>query len=227
LKWSGGDPNDDDLIYDVYFGTSNPPPLVASVFENRYTTPALIQKKQYYWKIVSKILNSQVKVMFWTFTTKGIPPVVEECGVVAVTGTTAEICGSIVRTNGSEILEKGICWSLNQNPNVYSATRKSESESLNFSCTAEGLFPYTRYYYKAYARSEEGIGYSSESSFRTNPGLPVVSRNNVLDVRRNSVKIVGNLDVLNDTSVFRTGVVWSVKQGFSIEEATGLSWIVF
>lgn len=220
LKWSGGDPNDDDLIYDVYFGTSNPPPLVASVFENRYTTPALIQKKQYYWKIVSKDSEFTSEGDVWTFTTKGIPPVVEECGVTAVTGTTAEICGNIVRTNGSEILEKGICWSLNQNPNVYSATRKSESESLNFSCTAEELFPYTKYYYKAYARSEEGIGYSNEGSFRTSPGLPVVSRNNVLDVRRNSVKIVGNLDVLNDTTIFRTGVVWSVKQGFSIEEAT-------
>ena len=219
LKWSGGDPNDDDLIYDVYFGTTNPPPLVASVFENRYTTPALIQKKQYFWKIVSKDSELTSEGDIWTFTTKGIPPVVEECGVNEITGTTADICGNIVRTNGSEILEKGICWSLNQNPNVYSATCESESESLNYTCIAENLFPYTRYYYKAYARSEEGIGYSSESSFRTNPGLPVVSRNNVLDVRRNSVKIVGNLDVLNDTTVFRTGVVWSLKQGFSIEEA--------
>lgn len=220
LKWSGGDPNNDELIYDVYFGTSNPPPLVASVFENRYATPVLTQKNRYYWKIVSKDSEFTSQSDVWTFTTKGIPPVVEECGVNEITGTTAEICGKIIKTNGSEILEKGICWSLNQNPDIHSDTSISNSESLNFKSIAEDLFPYTGYYYKAFAISKEGIGYSSESTFRTNPGLPVVSRNNVLDVRRNSVKIVGNLDMLNDSTVSGTGVIWSLKQGFKHEEAS-------
>jgi len=72
LKWSGGDPNGDPVIYDIYFGTENPPPLVKqnhtdTVFEQgtmNYST-------KYYWKIVSiDRFNAKTEGPIWSFTTE-------------------------------------------------------------------------------------------------------------------------------------------------------------
>lgn len=223
LKWSGGDPNGDDLIYKIYFGTSDNPPLVGSVFDNSYQLPGLTQKTKYYWKIISEDSDYSSESDTWSFTTKGIPPTVEECGISGLTSNSVDICGKVVRDNGSEVVRRGVCWSIFPSPSIYTNTKTSNESSDPFVCTASGLLPYTTYHYKTYAESEEGIGYSNINSFRTEPGLPVVAINKVEDVRRNSVHIIGNLDVLNDTIVFRSGVVWSLKSGFDPNEASRTS----
>jgi hypothetical protein len=55
LTWEGGDPDSGDIVtYDVYFGTSSPPPKVASNQSNSsYTPESLDYSTVYYWKIVA------------------------------------------------------------------------------------------------------------------------------------------------------------------------------
>jgi len=75
LSWTGGDPNqwnpDDTVTYDVYFGTTNPPPLV----ENNHTTnsydPGTLEYEQtYYWKIVAwDDHDASAEGPIWDFTT--------------------------------------------------------------------------------------------------------------------------------------------------------------
>ena len=55
LGWSCTDPDGDPLTYDVYFGTANNPPLVASDQpSNNYTPQQLENNTTYYWKIVAR-----------------------------------------------------------------------------------------------------------------------------------------------------------------------------
>jgi len=73
LSWTGGDPDGDDTTYDVYFGTSSPPPLVALTYnDTEYDPPGTLQfNTTYYWKIVAWDeygLNASGPV--WTFTTQ-------------------------------------------------------------------------------------------------------------------------------------------------------------
>jgi len=73
LSWTGGDPDPlDTVTYDIYLGTSNPPPKVAN---NRsattYDTGMLNLHTTYYWKIISwdnhhKSTNGPI----WSFTTE-------------------------------------------------------------------------------------------------------------------------------------------------------------
>ena len=79
LKWNGG------LwahVYDVYFGTSSNPPLVAqdlalgpsqtSTDNKTYSLPALQAGTVYYWKIVSKTMAGVTATgPIWSFTTEG------------------------------------------------------------------------------------------------------------------------------------------------------------
>jgi hypothetical protein len=77
LKWWGGPWAHK---YDVYFGTSSNPPLIASsvalgpsatatTFE-KYTTPTLKAGHTYYWKIVGKTMAKQTTAgSIWSFRT--------------------------------------------------------------------------------------------------------------------------------------------------------------
>lgn len=54
LDWTCSDPDGDPLTYDVYFGTSNPPPKVASNISTSDYDPGNLQYYTfYYWRIVA------------------------------------------------------------------------------------------------------------------------------------------------------------------------------
>ena len=72
LKWSGGDPNGDPVTYEIYFGTTIPPPLVKenhtdTVFEQG----SMNFSTKYYWKIISiDRFGAKTEGPIWTFTTE-------------------------------------------------------------------------------------------------------------------------------------------------------------
>ena len=54
LRWYGGDYDGDCITYQIYFGTVNPPPLVATQpMKAIYTPGTLNSNTTYYWKIVA------------------------------------------------------------------------------------------------------------------------------------------------------------------------------
>lgn len=76
LSWNCSDPNGDPLNYDVYFGTTSPPPLV---YTGQSGTTFLLGSLQpnttYYWKIVAKdspTAGGSISVTgpIWDFTTQ-------------------------------------------------------------------------------------------------------------------------------------------------------------
>jgi PLD-like domain len=86
LKWEGGYWAHK---YDIYFGTSNPPPLFVQDFapgsgsagvmaaKESYAVSSLLPETTYYWRIVSKTMTNLTKTgPTWSFTTtqRGIEP---------------------------------------------------------------------------------------------------------------------------------------------------------
>ena len=72
LSWSGSDPNNDPLTYEVRFGTANPPPqVVASQSTTTYDPPgSLANSTTYYWQIVANDSRGGVTPgSVWSFTT--------------------------------------------------------------------------------------------------------------------------------------------------------------
>ena len=73
LHWHGGDPNSGDTVtYDIYFGTSTPPPLYASDYADTTYDPGQMQfGKTYYWQInATDNYGASVTGPIWSFTTK-------------------------------------------------------------------------------------------------------------------------------------------------------------
>jgi len=71
LRWTCRDSNYlDKVVYDVYFGTVNPPPFVVNRTTGLYDPGTLPFGTTYYWQIVAKVNNGDSTVSpLWTFTT--------------------------------------------------------------------------------------------------------------------------------------------------------------
>jgi nitrous oxidase accessory protein NosD len=74
VSWTGGDPDPDDTVtYDIYFGTTNPPPKAINNMSGptSYEFSSLEYETQYYWKIVSwDNHGATISGPLWQFTTK-------------------------------------------------------------------------------------------------------------------------------------------------------------
>jgi len=54
LTWDCSDPNGGLIKYDIYFGTENPPPKLASNITGKSYNPGeMVYKTIYYWKVVA------------------------------------------------------------------------------------------------------------------------------------------------------------------------------
>ncbi|MBE3137721.1 MAG: PKD domain-containing protein [Thermoplasmata archaeon] len=75
LSWTGGDPNSDPVKYDVYFGTTSPPPKVTSnQSSTSYNPGTMIPLTTYYWKIIAwDSFAESTAGPAWIFTTSTAP----------------------------------------------------------------------------------------------------------------------------------------------------------
>jgi len=72
LNWTGGDPDPGDTVtYDIYFGTTNPPPkIVDNQSETTYNPGIMNYSTKYYWKIIAWDNHSaNTTGPIWDFTT--------------------------------------------------------------------------------------------------------------------------------------------------------------
>jgi len=71
LSWTGGDPDDDPVKYDIYFGTDpNPPNVETNYTDTTYNPSRLTYNTQYYWRIDAwDDYNYSTTGPIWTFTT--------------------------------------------------------------------------------------------------------------------------------------------------------------
>lgn len=77
LSWTGGDPDGDNVTYDVYFNNTSPPTIVNNNQSNTTYDPGTLDfDETYYWQIVAWDNHSlSTKGPIWCFTTgKNKPP---------------------------------------------------------------------------------------------------------------------------------------------------------
>lgn len=97
----------------------------------------------------------------------GFLATVETSTVTNITGSSATCGGNILNTGNGEIIDRGICWSMNPNPTVSDSKVSNGAGAGSFTSSITGLFPSTIYYVRAYATNSDGTGYGNQISFTT------------------------------------------------------------
>ncbi len=94
-------------------------------------------------------------------------PTLNTLPVKEITIKSAKIGGTVSNIGSSAVSERGICWSTLPNPNINNSVMKSGTGEGSFEVTIEGLNKGTKYYVRAYAKNNAGVGYGNELEFTT------------------------------------------------------------
>jgi hypothetical protein len=78
LRWTGGDPDGDPVVYDVFFGVDPSPPLMGNDVSVPEYYPGLLDTfSTYYWRVVARDANGvETAGRIWRFKTGNNPPFV-------------------------------------------------------------------------------------------------------------------------------------------------------
>ena len=120
-----------------------------------------------------------------TFTTKAIP-VISTAPASSITYTSAVSGGFDIHDNGNPVVEKGVCWSLEPQPDLNSQHLAAGSGTSAFTVSLSGLTQGLRYYVRAYATNSQGTAYGQEVSFLVrNDANPCIGDTTVTDFEGN------------------------------------------
>jgi hypothetical protein len=90
LNWTGGDPDNDTVTYDVYFGTAIPPQLVSLNQSLTLFNPGILNyTTKYYWRVIAWDNHSNSSQgPLWEFTTKANTPPYTPSDPIPANGST-------------------------------------------------------------------------------------------------------------------------------------------
>lgn len=148
-----------------------------------------------------------------SFTTQDYSmPAVRTGEVSEITINSAKCGGEVTDDGGAEVLDKGICWSVNHSPMVYDSHMSSGAGNGGFTCAITELGAGKTYYVRAYATNSKGTAYGEEKSFTTLEGeLAEVTTSTVIDITENSAKGGGEVTSDGGSAVIEKGICWNTS----------------
>ena len=135
-------------------------------------------------------------------------PVVSTTEVSTVSFFSAQSGGVVSADGGSEVIARGVCWSIFPNPDIKGSKTVDSAGTGTFVSTIDSLRVGTTYYLRAYATSKAGTSYGNEVQFRTLSTLAEVTTAAITSITDSSAISGGT--VLHDGGepVLVQGVCW-------------------
>lgn len=97
--------------------------------------------------------------------TEGLVAITKE--IESITATSAICKAEVTAGVDVNVKAKGVCWSINENPTITDAHTDHGSGSGSFSNNITGLTEKTKYYVRAYAKTEDKTAYGEQKTFTT------------------------------------------------------------
>jgi hypothetical protein len=161
---------DNTLTYDVYFGTSSPPPLVSPNQVGTTYIPGMLNYfTTYYWQVVSRDSSGfETPGPIWSFTTVSNPPEFGTFsppdGAIDIDKINPTLSWTATDPDPGDTLTYDIYFGTSSNPLLQVSNQTSTSYQAGL------LFHMTKYYWKIVARDNHG-------SERVGPILSFTTRN--------------------------------------------------
>lgn len=138
-------------------------------------------------------------------------PIPSEGTVSEITTNSAKYEGNILSDGGSAIIERGVCWSLYEEPSITDNFVMAGTGIGEYTCQITNLQPKKTYYVRAYAKNQAGKErYGSEFVFETEAvEKPEVATVGISNITENSATIQGNVTSDGGGTITERGVCWS------------------
>lgn len=96
-------------------------------------------------------------------------PVLTSSQATDITINSATCGGTIIEEGSSPVISLGVCWNTEAEPTISDFKTSEMTGVTEFSSSLKGLLRGTKYYVRAYAVNDEGVGYGNEVTFTTLP----------------------------------------------------------
>lgn len=119
----------------------------------------------YYWEYsngVDDLTKTDIKIV--KTNDYGLPTVSTN-DVTDITAISATCGGFVIDNGGLEITERGVCWSIDQNPTIDGAHTTDGIGIGSYMSSLSNLSPDTKYYICAYATNSRGTNYGEINTF--------------------------------------------------------------
>jgi uncharacterized protein (TIGR02145 family) len=96
-----------------------------------------------------------------------VAPTVTTASITGISQTTAVCGGTVTSDGGKAVFYRGVCWRSDSMPSYANAKTYDGTGTGFFVSALTGLTASTKYYIRAYAMNDVGLGYGSVDSFTT------------------------------------------------------------
>ena len=147
-------------------------------------------------------------------------PVVKTQAVSEIAATSAIGGGDVVEDGRADVTERGVCWSIVENPTIADAHTSDGAGLGSFVSNITDLEPNTTYYVRAYATNSEGTSYGDQVNFMTLEEmieLATVKTSLVTSITSTTAVAGGDVTADGGAEVTAKGVCWSASQEPTIE----------
>lgn len=169
------------LAKGVCWNTS-PNPIVGANYTNEGTEAGdftsdisgLEANKTYYVRAYATTNNGPEYGEELDFTTKSVvaEPTVVTVEVSSVTSSKAIVKGNITDNGGGSITKSGVCWGINQNPDLNDNVTTDGANFGEYDSEISGLAPNQTYHVRAYATNSSGTAFGNDLIFTTEDYVP-------------------------------------------------------
>jgi hypothetical protein len=119
--------------------------------------------------IISAAILLVFMCIFLNSCNKKEAPVLTTSEVTDITIYTAVCGGTILKEGSGPVISLGVCWNTEAEPSIQDFKTSEMAGVSEFSSSLRGLLRGTKYYVRAYAVNDDGIGYGNEVTFTTLP----------------------------------------------------------
>jgi uncharacterized protein YjiK len=143
-----------------------------------------------------------------TFKTRISLPAVTSTPAAGITYKRAVVGGTITSAGNGTIIERGVCWSRQPNPNLKDSVFLIGKGDGAFTGVLTGLTHNVKYYAKAYCINEIDTAFGSQIDFTTPSALPLVRTLALHDLTSYTCEVDGQILETGGSPVTKKGICW-------------------
>ena len=149
-------------------------------------------------------------------------PIFTSLAISEITDETASSGGTISADGGSDILARGVCWSVVNAPTIDDSKTVNGTGTGNFTSLLTELIPNTTYYLRVYVTTDLGTFYGEEIAFTTNEAPvtdPIFTTSAISEISAETASSGGTISADGGSNILARGVCWSVVNAPTLDDS--------